>query len=125
MNKKMKSELKNYLSKIRKSLPCSFNAKQAFIFMLKSQIKSYLEENPDATFEDVINNFGEPSTIAESFDTEECKIKIRSQKLKILILELFSVILLVLSIFLLVLFIDSLDRGSITVTGDSFTVEST
>ena len=118
MNKKMKSELKNYLSKIRKSLPCSFNAKQAFIFMLKSQIKSYFEENPDATFKDVINNFGTPEAITSEFDVNDFETEIKRYKLKTFVLSILVVVFIALCTWLTIALIASVEGGTITVTRD-------
>lgn len=118
MNKAIKAEVRAYLRKIRKALPGSFNTKQAVASTLKSQIESYIEENPDATIDDVIERFGTPETIANEFDVTEFSAEIKKYKLKTLILSVLAVVLIALCLWLTIALISSLEEGTIVVDND-------
>ncbi len=118
MNKTIKAEVRAYLRKIRKALPGSFNTKQAVASTLKSQIESYIEENPDASINDVIERFGTPETIANEFDVTEFSAEIKKYKFKTLILSVLAVVLVVLCLWLTIALISSLEEGTIVVDND-------
>ena len=118
MNKAIKAEVRAYLRKIRKALPGSFNTKRAVASTLKSQIENYIEDNPDATIDDVIERFGTPETIANEFDVTEFGAEIKKYKLKTLILSVLAVVLIALCLWLTIALIESLKDGYITLTDD-------
>ena len=118
MNKAIKAEVRAYLRKIRKALPGSFNTKQAVASTLKSQIENYIEDNPDATIDDVIERFGTPETIANEFDVTEFSAEIKKYKLKTLILSVLAVVLIALCLWLTAALIESLKDGYIILTDD-------
>lgn len=118
MNKAIKAEVRAYLRKVRKALPGSFNTKRAVASTLKSQIESYIEENPDATIDDVIERFGTPETIANEFDVTEFSAEIKKYKLKTLILSVLAVVLIALCVWLTIALISSVEEGTIIITDD-------
>lgn len=118
MNKAIKAEVRAYLRKIRKALPGSFNTKRAVASTLKSQIENYIEDNPDATIDDVIERFGTPETIANEFDVTEFGAEIKKYKLKTLILSVLAVVLIALCLWLTIALISSLEEGTIIITDD-------
>jgi len=63
----IKKELKNYYSETRKMLECSKRLKTKFINDLLDNIEMYIQENPDATMNDIKIKFGTPGELAESF----------------------------------------------------------
>ena len=69
MDKELKSRIKRYLRDVKSELKVSFNTKFVFCKKLKNQIEEYLEENPEATFEEIVIRFGPPELIAENFDS--------------------------------------------------------
>ena len=118
MNKAIKAEVRAYLRKIRKALPGSFNTKQAVASTLKSQIENYIEENPDATIDDVIERFGTPETIANEFDVTEFGAEIKKYKLKVLVLSIVSILTLSVCIILTVALVEAFNESSFTITDD-------
>ena len=83
-----KSDLKKYYTSIKKNLSCSFNMKSVFI--------KDLEENPNSTIENIIENFGTPEEIAKSFDKDNEYYKRKAKKR--LIVEIALLVLLVVAI---------------------------
>ncbi|MBQ3016021.1 MAG: hypothetical protein IJD79_04495 [Clostridia bacterium] len=118
MNKAIKAEVRAYLRKIRKALPGSFNTKQAVASTLKSQIENYIEDNPDATIDDVIERFGTPETIANEFDVTEFSAEIKKYKLKVLVLSIVSILILSVCIILTVALVEAFNESSFTITDD-------
>lgn len=66
--KKMKScELKRYLKEIRRLVPDAYTDKAKVINSIKQNIAYYLCEFPNASFEDVLREFGTPAEVAAAF----------------------------------------------------------
>ena len=63
----MNSNNKQYLKEVAASLTCTRGVKAVFIRQLKSDVKDYVQNNPDATKEDLIRDFGSPEEIAAGF----------------------------------------------------------
>ena len=62
-----KKELEHYRRQIKKSITVSSKEKDEMLRGLQTGIEEYLEQNPDATMEDVRAHFGEPCEIAAEF----------------------------------------------------------
>ncbi len=92
----IKKDLKKYYTSIKKNLSCSFNMKSVFIKELNNRVFDFLEDNPNATMENINENFGTPEEIAKGFDkdNEYYKRKARNR----LIIEISLLILLVVAI---------------------------
>ncbi len=93
-----KKELKKYYTSIKKNLSCSFNMKLVFIKELNDSVFDFLEENPNSTMENIIENFGTPEEIAKSFDKENEYYKRKSRNR--LIIEIGLLALLVIAIII-------------------------
>ena len=63
----MNSNNKQYLKEVAASLTCTRGVKAVFIRQLKSDVKDYVQNNPDATKEDLIRDFGSPEESAAGF----------------------------------------------------------
>ena len=63
----MNSNVKQYLKEVATALTCTRGVKAVFIRQLKSDVKDYVQNNPDATKEDLIREFGSPEEIAAGF----------------------------------------------------------
>ena len=59
--------LKRYYRAIRSWLPCSRKNKKQTLEQIRSSIESYLEQNPEADFRQVHEQFGSPLAIAASY----------------------------------------------------------
>lgn len=66
ISKELEKELKPYFRSISYALPYSYSKKKKYFLNLKSEISSYVEENPDAKLEDIKENFGTPGEIMDS-----------------------------------------------------------
>lgn len=110
-----KNDLKKYYSFIKKNLSCSFNMKSVFIKDLNDRIYEFLEENPDSTIDDIIENFGAPVEIAKSFDKDSEYLKKKTKNR--LIIEIVLLVLLITTISISCYFICTIlnDLGGNTV----------
>ena len=63
----MNSNNKQYWKEVAASLTCPRGVKAIFIRQLKSDVKDYVQNNPDATKEDLICEFGSPEEISTGF----------------------------------------------------------
>ena len=70
MNQKMKKKIKHYLHEISASLPAGYPNKKRLLRTLQQNIYDFLEEYPDADWEDVIKHFGASCDIAQSYIEE-------------------------------------------------------
>lgn len=65
----MNDTLKQYLQEVKKLLPCSSSEKKRCIIELESDVSAFLENNPNATLEDLYASIGSPESIAKSFSS--------------------------------------------------------
>lgn len=56
-----------YCRRVRRALPCTRKQKAAITRKVRDSIEAFLEETPDADFEQVRGRFGEPETIAMAY----------------------------------------------------------
>lgn len=63
----MNDTLKQYLLEVKRLLPCSSSEKKRCIVELEADVSALLENNPNATLEDLYSSIGSPESIAESF----------------------------------------------------------
>lgn len=96
LNMLNKNDFKKYYTSIKKNLSCSFNMKSVFIKDLDDRVSDFLEDNPNATMENIIENFGTPEEIAKSFDKDNEYYK-RKARYRLLI-EIALLVLLVVAI---------------------------
>ena len=120
MKSKIKGDIRAYLRKIRKEIPGSMNAKFAFTSILKAEIEEYLNNNNDATIDNIIEQFGAPEDIAKTFDVNEYAEAIKKNRIKIIILSILIICLISISAVLTIALIDSREEGTIIVTTDSY-----
>lgn len=62
--------LNRYLKKIRNSIPSIYKNKKNVINDMQQNIRNYLSEFPNASFEDIQKEFGTPSEITAAFLNE-------------------------------------------------------
>ena len=60
-------ELKTYYRDIRKALPCGWFHSRRLMKDLRCAVSQYLQEYPNATFQDITNRFGTAQQIAEAY----------------------------------------------------------
>lgn len=63
----MSKEIKKYLKEIKLLLPAFSKEEKKFLRDLLERIEDYLDENPNATMQDIENQFGTPTEIAQSY----------------------------------------------------------
>ena len=64
------TSLKKYYSQINKELICPYKEKRKILSDLKANIRRYLEEHPDASFDVIQEHFGTPQQIVEAYIAE-------------------------------------------------------
>ena len=70
MNQKMKKKIKHYLHEIATALPAGYPNKKLLLRTLQQNIDDFLEEYPNADWEDVIEHFGASCDTAQSYIEE-------------------------------------------------------
>ena len=65
MNKNQAQQ--KYLRKVRSYLPCSRKVKNQLMAQIADSVGSYLTEEPEATYEQIVARFGNPETIAAAY----------------------------------------------------------
>ena len=64
----MNDELtEKYLSLVKKNLLCSSKDKRIFLSELRKGLNDFVQENPESTYEDIVNVFGTPEAQANEF----------------------------------------------------------
>ena len=96
-------ELTAYCNAVKKQLHCSKTLKRKILHALKSSLIEYLEEYPEAAFEDIVRRFGAPEEFAkeslEDLDKEELFQEVqKSRRIKRTILLIAIVICLVIAV---------------------------
>ena len=59
--------LNKYYRQINKELICSHKEKKKILSDIKANVRHYLEENPDASFDAIQEHFGTPKQIVEAY----------------------------------------------------------
>ena len=58
---------KSYIKNIKKQLKISSKYKRTLLNDLEINIDSYISEHPNTTYKDLVENFGTPEDVSESF----------------------------------------------------------
>lgn len=86
MNHKLESQLKKYYRNIKREIPNDYSGKKDIIDNIRQNIEDFLAEQPEATFADVLSQFGNASEIAASFiddmSTEEIAALLKKDRRK-------------------------------------------
>ena len=90
---------KKYYNEVKQQLSCPRKIKKKLLFYIRLSMDEFLEKNPNADFDMIVERFGEPFELAnsyiESLDTTEVKKALqRSKWIKTCIITLCVVILL-------------------------------
>ena len=94
-----------YLKEVKRNLPESVADKHKFLADFRENLQAYLQEKPDAVREDLVQRFGSPETIAESFLPEAPTGEaLRSEKQKKLRKRLIIAFFAICAIILIALF---------------------
>lgn len=59
-----------YLRKVKDYLPCSAKQKNKILLKIRADLKTYMQEVPDAGYAQLVARFGEPSQIASAYVDE-------------------------------------------------------
>lgn len=101
--KTREKRIKKYCQSISRELYCPPATKKRILAAIKENIAAYLEENPDAVFEDIQKHFGTPQQIAVSYIGEmEMPELVRKLNVRRSILTVLCVTLGVCALLLLV-----------------------
>ncbi|QNK39233.1 hypothetical protein [Caproicibacter fermentans] len=98
----LEDDLKHYYKGIRKHLFCSRKSQTDFMAEARRLVADFLENQPDATFDDIVINVGKPEELAETFlntlpDKTEVerfrKVRRRQRRLAVALLTLAIIVL--------------------------------
>lgn len=56
-----------YISQVKRKITVSSPAKKAFLHTLKQNVTTYLTEHPNTSYNCIIENFGTPQEVADSY----------------------------------------------------------
>ncbi len=62
-----KRAAKRYLREVRRNLPCSFLTKRELLLRIQDSLTDFAEERPHASYEDIIEHFGQPTDVADAY----------------------------------------------------------
>ncbi len=110
-NKQLKKEINSYYRKIKKTLPCYNKVMKKMLDDLKFSIEAYLDENPNAEFQDIEKHFGTAEQISNDFSTviSEPQIKAykRTKYIRIALLSVLSAILVFIGALTIIIYINN------------------
>ena len=98
MAKETEMQIRRYLKAVKANLTCPSGTKSAFLSMIRDRINAFIDENPDATYESLVENFGEPEALAEEISQEEYSEAFRQKKRNMLILKVVAACLVVVCV---------------------------
>ena len=61
------SAARRYLRDVRYNLPCSFKTKRELLARLQEALGDYTGERPHATYDDIVEHFGAPTDVADTY----------------------------------------------------------
>ena len=103
----LKKDVKKYLSDVKKCLCCDRKTKNRFLRDLEENVNNYLSDAPNADFQNVIDHFGTPKSIAEEFaaqtDTDSLKKAKRNKNLKWAFIAILAAIALFIGIIAIII----------------------
>lgn len=94
---------KQYFREIKKNLSCCAKQKKDYLEEMDSSVEYFLQQNPEATIQDLYAMFGDPHTIAESFlehgDPEQLSRKLSTKRRIVIgVIAVVSILAIVLGI---------------------------
>ena len=105
MNKIQTSLLKNYYKKLKAEIPFSYPERKRLLKDMQTSLYVYATEHPSFTDKDLIENFGEPSALADSLieldSSENIRKQIFSNKKAKLYLAIVIVAIIITAFFVL------------------------
>lgn len=110
-NNILESQLKKYFCNVKKLLLCNSKNKSKILLDLKNNVYDYIENNPDTDFDNILEHFGTPNSIAEEFAAEMGSDYIKKAKFnimsKIIVITILSVILIFVGILTTIIMINN------------------
>lgn len=89
--------IKNYRKKLTVSLPCSRTEKESIISSIEVNIRTYLDENPNASEKEIYDHFGTPDEIINDYlsSTRGSELQKKFKKKKTIFCIVFAGVLAV------------------------------
>lgn len=73
----MNKEIRCYLRQLKSSLQCGFRTRKKLLAQFRHSLSTFLEENPNPTFEHLIASFGPPEEMADILMEEVTEAELR------------------------------------------------
>lgn len=114
--KTREKRIKKYCQSISRELYCPPATKKRILAAIKENIAAYLEENPDAVFEDIQKHFGTSRQIAASYveemETPELidKIRVRRRIITVICVAV-AIAVLIWAVAVVIALIDSFNAS--------------
>lgn len=99
----MNHSAQRYRSKLKKKLPCMRKTRSKLLCEFDCMLNGFLDENPDASFNDLCNAFGPPDEMARILMAEISKDEVRQYRLRTkynrILAGLCAIVFLVFTLF--------------------------
>lgn len=121
----VKSDTSRYYKEIKKHLTCSRTVRDRFLLDAHRLVNDLLENQPNATYEKIVENIGTPEELSEAFlntlpdETEVKKYRRLRQRKKRLIIAL---LLLTIMLLLFIIVYTGYIRSTNPITVDTVTI---
>lgn len=102
-------QIRRYIKELHAQLPKNYPNKKMHLDNVKRDVSFFLEEHPDAGYDDIICEFGAAQDIASSFigelSNDEITDNLQNNKKKTIVLVLMSVVCIIAFIYLIQYFL--------------------
>ena len=101
----MKNAVEQYIGKLKSSLPLPRKVQKQYAALVREQLNGYVSENPDSSYEDLVDCFGDPKDVAASqldkTDTKELARKARGRRIAWIVIAVLAVALVLTAIHII------------------------
>ena len=98
-----KRAAKRYLREVRRNLPCSFQTKRELLLRIRDSLTDFAEERPHACYEDITEQFGEPTDVADAYFADLPAAQLRKALQTARFIRRVLIVVCVLAVLLLVI----------------------
>ena len=104
---------KEYIKGLRKELGKISDVKRAMIAELSTDIREYINANPEAEYADLSDHFGSPAKVAADFLSMEDISRYKRKAKRILFWRLFGISMFTIAVCLIVFLIIAYETGAL------------
>lgn len=107
----LSNQLTLYYKEINNNLCCPNRIKRVFIKEFKNRISEFIEDNPNCSMDDIIENFGTTNDIVSGFSNNENYFKEKAKKNLIIAVTISIIATVVIIVLVLAIYFTIIDMG--------------